>query len=280
MSLLLCSFKKKKKKSTAPNLGEVLFPWLSFSLVPRYEHTQLSFQWDPHKKVLLHLPSGSPRASFGAVSLSHCLWGSPHLAPSCPGAAYSSALPGQVGYPCFNNQPVQPDGTKMCPFPHPPWPCTPPGTGLGPVPLAPSQWWSCVHGDGTQGLVLVLYRWAQCRELRICHRWVRKHKQCSRGKQEGEGSVLCTPFSPSLEVTCWSQQPAEDLLSLVSPAFVPIQPWRVVEGMLRGVVNNQRKMAQAFGSPFILLITLSLTSYIFLTYHFLCSCPLQCYSQF
>lgn len=67
---------------------------------------------------------------------------------------------------------------------------------------------------------------------------------------------------------------------MVSPAFVPIQPWRVVEGMLRGVVNNQRKMAQAFGSPFILLITLSLTSYIFLTYHFLCSCPLQCYSQF
>lgn len=53
-----------------------------------------------------------------------------------------------------------------------------------------------------------------------------------------------------------------------------------VEGMLRGLVNNQRKMAQAFVSPFILLITLSLTSYILLTYHFLCSCPLQCYSQF
>lgn len=50
--------------------------------------------------------------------------------------------------------------------------------------------------------------------------------------------------------------------------------------LLRGLVNNQRKVSQDFGSPFILLITLCLMSYIFLTYRFLCSCPLRCYSQF
>lgn len=74
-------------------------------------------------------------------------------------------------------------GEKRCGWvPIPPWTCTPSGTGLGPALLAPSQWF-CVRDDGTQGLVLVLYRWAQCWELRIYHGWVLKHKQCSRGKQ-------------------------------------------------------------------------------------------------
>lgn len=135
--VLLCLYcfphLKRGKKKKSPKSGRSTIPMALLSFIvraPRYEHAQLSFQQDPHKKDLLHLPSGSPRASFGVTSLSCCLWGGPHLAPSWPGAAYNSALPGQVGYPCFNNQPVQPDGTKMCPFPHPPWPCTPPGTGL------------------------------------------------------------------------------------------------------------------------------------------------------
>lgn len=72
----------------------------------------------------------------------------------------------------------------------------------------------------------------------------------------------------------------KDVLSLASLAFIPIYPWHVVEGTLRKLVNNQRKMSQAFASPFPLLITLFLMNCIFLTYHFLCSCPLQSYSQF
>lgn len=101
------------------------------------------------------------------------------------------------------------------------------------------------------------------------------YSSCNRKK----GSALCTPFrifrsDPLMSVA------EQDLLSLASPALISTQPWHAVEGMLRGLVNNQRKMAQAFVSPFILLITLSLTSYILLPYHFLCSCPLQCYSQF
>lgn len=95
-----------------------------------------------------------------------------------------------------------------------------------------------------------------------------------------KGSDLCLPCSLSLEVTCCSQQLGEDVLSLASPAFIPIYPWHVVEGTLRKLVNNQRKISQASVSPFPLLITLSLMNCIFLTYHFLCSCPLQSYSQF
>lgn len=52
------------------------------------------------------------------------------------------------------------------------------------------------------------------------------------------GSVLCLPFSLSLEATCCSQQLGEDMLSLPSPAFIPIHPCHVVEGTLRILVNN------------------------------------------
>lgn len=40
------------------------------------------------------------------------------------------------------------------------------------------------------------------------------------------------------------------MLSLASPAFISIYHWHVVEGTLRILVNNQRKISQAFLSPF------------------------------
>lgn len=94
-----------------------------------------------------------------------------------------------------------------------------------------------------------------------------------------EGVCSVPSFQPFPGGDLLVSQLGKGTLSLASPGFILIYPCHV-GGMLRVLVNNQRKMSQAFGSPFIFLITLFLMSYIFLTFNFLCSCPLRCYSQF